>query len=106
MIAILIQSSVFCSDPFSPSSDSFHISRMLLNQSADWSRGEINVMPGLIEFFWTPDIIIYDLVRSVVVSQTYFTRNYIYFSFTKPKMLNEVAALEIIQDHSVYYKVR
>ena len=28
------------------------------------------------------------------------------FSFTKPKMLNEVAALEIIQDHSVYYKVR
>ena len=63
--------------------------RMLLNQSADWSRGEINVMPGLIEFFWTPDIIIYDLV-----------------SFTKPKMLNEVAALEIIQDHSVYYKVR
>ena len=49
----------------SPGSDSFHNSRMLLNQSADWSRGEINVMPGLIEFFWTPDIIIHDLVRSV-----------------------------------------
>ena len=28
------------------------------------------------------------------------------FSFTKPTMLNEVAALEILQDHSVYYKVR
>ena len=27
-------------------------------------------------------------------------------SFTKPTMLNEVAALEILQDHSVYYKVR
>ena len=43
--------------------DIFLHSRMLLNQSADWSRGEINVMPGLIEFFWTPDIIIHDLVR-------------------------------------------
>ena len=53
------------SDPSSPGSDSFQHSRMLLNQSADWSRGEINVMPGLIEFFWTPDIIIHDLVRSV-----------------------------------------
>ena len=40
------------------------ISRMLLNSSADWSRGEINVMPDMIQFFWTPDIIIYDLVRS------------------------------------------
>ena len=38
---------------------------MLLNTSADWSRGEINVMPDMIQFFWTPDIIIYDLVRSV-----------------------------------------
>ena len=37
---------------------------MLLNTSADWSRGEINVMPDMIQFFWTPDIIIYDLVRS------------------------------------------
>ena len=36
------------------------------------------------------------------------THNYIVsiFSFTKPKMLIEVAALEIIQDHSVYYKIR
>ena len=51
--------------PSSPGPDSFYSSRMLLNQSADWSRGEINVMPGLIEFFWTPDIIIHDLVRSV-----------------------------------------
>ena len=41
--------------------------RMLLNTSADWSRGEINVMPDMIQFFWTPDIIIYDLVRSVYV---------------------------------------
>ena len=62
-------------------------------------------MPGLIEFFWTPDIIIYDLVRSVDSVQEYYKDGY-YFSFTKPKMLNEVAALEIIQDHSVYYKVR
>lgn len=80
---------------------------MLLNQSADWSRGEINVMPGLIEFFWTPDIIIYDLVRSVEGREgpVQVWKDF-YFSFTKPKMLNEVAALEIIQDHSVYYKVR
>ena len=39
---------------------------MLLNTSADWSRGEINVMPDMIQFFWTPDIIIYDLVRSAI----------------------------------------
>merc|ERR1711976_64088 len=64
-------------------------SRMMLNMSADWSHGEINVMPDMIEYFWVPDIIIHDLV-----------------SFTKPTMLNEVAALEILQDHSVYYKVR
>lgn len=51
--------------PLAPLALIVSYSRMLLNQSADWSRGEINVMPGLIEFFWTPDIIIYDLVRSV-----------------------------------------
>ena len=39
------------------------MSRMLLNSSADWSRGEINVMPDMIQFFWAPDIIIHDLVR-------------------------------------------
>ena len=33
--------------------------------SADWSHGEINVMPDMIEYFWVPDIIIHDLVRSV-----------------------------------------
>ena len=35
-----------------------------------------------------------------------FHYNFTNSSFTKPKMLNEVAALEIIQDHSVYYKIR
>ena len=44
--------------------------RMLLNTSADWSRGEINVMPDMIQFFWTPDIIIYDLVRFVYLLLT------------------------------------
>ena len=28
------------------------------------------------------------------------------FRFNKPEILNQVAALEIIRDHSVYYKVR
>ena len=28
------------------------------------------------------------------------------FRFWKPEVMNEVAALEIIRDHSVYYKVR
>ena len=53
--------------------------RMLLNESADWSQGEINVRfirctiltdcwiiqvrSDMIEHFWTPDIIIHDLVR-------------------------------------------
>ena len=37
--------------------------RMILNESADWSRGEINVRPDLIKHFWTPDIIIHDLIR-------------------------------------------
>jgi len=63
--------------------------RMLLNDSADWSKGEINVRPDMINYFWTPDIIIHDLIK-----------------FNKPQVLNTVAALEIIQDHSVYYKIR
>merc|ERR1719458_65012 len=62
---------------------------MLLNESADWSRGEINVRSDVLDFFWTPDIIIHDLV-----------------SFNKPEVMSEVAALEIVRDHSLYYKVR
>ena len=37
--------------------------RMILNESADWSDGEINVRPELIDHFWSPDIIIHDLIR-------------------------------------------
>ena len=37
--------------------------RMVLNDSADWSRGEINVTPDIIKHFWVPDIVIHDLVR-------------------------------------------
>ena len=37
--------------------------RMKLNETADWSDGEINVRPELIEHFWSPDIIIHDLIR-------------------------------------------
>ena len=37
--------------------------RMVLNDSADWSRGEINVNPDIIKNFWMPDILIHDLVR-------------------------------------------
>ena len=36
---------------------------MVLNDSADWSRGEINVSPDIIKNFWVPDIVIHDLVR-------------------------------------------
>ena len=28
------------------------------------------------------------------------------FSFNKPEVMTEVAALEIVRDHSLYYKVR
>jgi len=63
--------------------------RMLLNESADWSEGEINVRPELIDYFWSPDIIIHDLI-----------------SFVKPQVLNDVGAMEILRDNSVYYKVR
>ena len=39
------------------------IFRMILNDSSDWSEGEINVRPDMIKQFWTPDIIIHDLIR-------------------------------------------
>ena len=35
--------------------------RMILNSSADWSEGEINVRGDMVDNFWTPDIIIHDL---------------------------------------------
>jgi len=63
--------------------------RMIVNKSADWSKGEINISPDNINHLWTPDIIIHDLVR-----------------FNKPQILNEGGALEIKRDKTVYYKVR
>jgi hypothetical protein len=62
---------------------------MLLNASADWSTGEINVRGDMVDHFWTPDIIIHDLV-----------------SFYKPEILNQVAALEIKKWKQLYFKVR
>ena len=41
------------------------------------------------QLLWMPDVIIHDLVM-----------------FSKPEILNEVAALEIFQDGKVYYKIR
>ena len=63
--------------------------RMILNASADWSKGELNVRGDMVEHFWTPDIIIHDLV-----------------SFYKPEIMNQVAALEVKRSHQLYYKVR
>ena len=63
--------------------------RMILNMSADWSKGEINTRGDMVDHFWTPDIIIHDLV-----------------SFYKPEILNQVAALEIKKWKQLYYKVR
>jgi len=63
--------------------------RMVINQTADWSGGEINISPDNIELFWTPDVIIHDLVK-----------------FNKPEILNQVGALEIFKSGQVYYKVR
>ena len=63
--------------------------RMILNASADWSKGELNVRGDMVDHFWTPDIIIHDLV-----------------SFYKPEVLNQVAALEIKQRKQLYFKVR
>merc|ERR1719192_1055451 len=62
---------------------------MAINESADWNAGEINISPDNICLFWTPDVIIHDLVN-----------------FNKPEILNEVGALEIFQDGRVYYKIR
>jgi len=64
-------------------------SRMAVNESADWGEGEINISPDNVDLFWTPDVIIHDLV-----------------SFNKPEILNQVGALEIYRDGRVYYKVR
>lgn len=64
-------------------------SRMAVNETADWGNGEINISPDNIDLFWTPDVIIHDLV-----------------SFNKPEILNQVGALEIFKDGRVYYKVR
>ena len=83
-------------------------SRMLVNESIDWSRGEINISPEniqvtnmkykniyksyiilLFQYLWIPDVIIHDLVM-----------------FSKPEILNEVAALEIFHNQMVYYKIR
>ena len=41
------------------------------------------------QLFWTPDVIIHDLVK-----------------FNKPEILNQVGALEIFKSGQVYYKVR
>ena len=62
---------------------------MLLNATADWSTGEINVRGDMVDHFWTPDIIIHDLV-----------------SCDKPEILNQVAALEIKKKKQLYFKVR
>ena len=62
---------------------------MLLNATADWSTGEINVKGGMVDHFWTSDIIIHDLV-----------------SFYKLEILNQVAALEIKKKKQLYFKVR
>jgi len=64
-------------------------SRMVVNESIDWSRGEINISPENIQYLWIPDVIIHDLVM-----------------FSKPEILNEVAALEIFKNKMVYYKIR
>jgi len=37
---------------------------MVLNGSADWSQGRLPVGAGLIDHFWTPDLIIHDLVSA------------------------------------------
>ena len=37
--------------------------RMILNESADWSDGEINIRPDMISYFWNPDIIVHDLIK-------------------------------------------
>ncbi len=63
---------------------------MILNDSADW-QGKLKVTVGheLIDHFWTPDLIIHDLVK-----------------FYKPEMVSDIAALKIRRENSVYYKLR
>ncbi|TRY80782.1 hypothetical protein TCAL_13054 [Tigriopus californicus] len=64
--------------------------RMVLNTSIDWNTVEEKpVAASLIRHFWTPDIIIHDLVE-----------------FKKPEVIKEVAALQIKKEHSVYFKIR
>ena len=64
--------------------------RMVLNESADWNpTGKVTVGHELIDHFWTPDLIIHDLVK-----------------FYKPEMVSDVAALKIRKERSVYYKLR
>ena len=46
-------------------------------------------IPYNLQFLWIPDVIIHDLVK-----------------FSKPEILNEVAALEIFKNGKVYYKIR
>ena len=62
---------------------------MLLRATADWSTDEINVRGGMVDHFWTSDIIIHDLV-----------------SFYKREILNQVVALEIKKKKQLYFKVR
>ena len=89
--------SLFCPSPPSLQQISLRLTykllwpepRMILNSSADWSEGEINVRGDMVDNFWTPDIIIHDLV-----------------SFYKPEVLNQVAALEVKTNKRLYYKVR
>ena len=52
-------------------------------------QGEINISPDNIQALWIPDVIIHDLVK-----------------FSKPEILNEVAALEIFSTGQLYYKIR
>ena len=42
-----------------------------------------------VQVLWIPDVIIHDLVM-----------------FSKPEILNEVAALEIFKSGKIYYKIR
>ena len=64
--------------------------RMVLNSSIPWDLvHEKTVAATLIKHFWTPDLIIHDLVQ-----------------FKKPEVLKEVAALEIKKEGRVYYKIR
>ena len=47
------------------------------------------ILLNFLQVLWIPDVIIHDLVM-----------------FSKPEILNEVAALEIFKNGKVYYKIR